>query len=164
MKCSSILLLAAAGTAAVPMLTTAVVAQDDLATLVEQRQQRMKSMSKSFGPIIPILKGESTDLAAATQAANVMHNAIVEAVEMFPPGTGKGEVEGSRAKPEIWTEAEEFEAAAQDLINATRELAAAGETGDIDAFRAAFQPMGAACGGCHRGPSEEGGKFRFPKE
>ena len=124
----------------------------------------MKTMGKSFGPIIPVLKGESTDLEAATVAAREMHDAVVKAAEMFPAGTARGEVDGSRAKPEIWSQTEEFSSASQTLIEATAGLVSAGETGDIEAFRAAFQPMGPACGGCHLGKSAEGGKFRFPKE
>ena len=139
-------------------------AQDDLGAMVEQRQQLMKTMGKSFGPIIPVIKGESTDLEAATLAAREMHDAVVRAAEMFPAGTARGEVDGSRAKPEIWSQSEEFTNASNTLMEVTAGLVTAGESGDIEAFRAAFQPMGPACGGCHRGKADEGGKFRFPKE
>ena len=47
-------------------------AQDNPSEIVKERQQLMKTMGKSFGPIIPVIKGESDDLAAAEAAAQTM--------------------------------------------------------------------------------------------
>lgn len=141
-----------------------LAAQTDLTEAVERRQELMKTMGGTFRTTLPVFRGESTDLAAAGEAAQTGHDAIAEAITLFVEGTARGEVEGSRAKPEIWTEREDFEAAANALMDAFANLAAAADTGDIDQFKAAFQPLGRACGGCHEGPREEGGKFRFPEQ
>lgn len=144
--------------------TLTLSAQDKLSVAVEERQQLMRSMGKAFGPIIPVIKGESEDLEAAALAARSLNSAIAKSVKLFLPGTAKSEVHGSRAKPEIWELNAEFHSAAEKLIEVSEVLAIAGDSGDIDAFRAAFEPMAQACGACHLGSSDKGGKFRFPKD
>lgn len=136
----------------------------DPAETVKKRQELMKSMGKSFGPIIPVIKGESQDLEAAGAAAAAMNEAIVASLALYIEGTAVGEVPGSRAKPEVWTKSAEFKKAADELVAASAALAEAAKTGDVDQFKAAFQPLGAACGGCHEGKGNLGGKFRVPKE
>lgn len=141
-----------------------LIAQSDLAAIVTERKDIMKSMSASFRPLVAVLKDESTDLSEAAVAARLMNDGIVEASKLFPEGTAKGEVEGSRAKPEIWTERAEFDAAANALIEASAKLVVAANAGDVDAFKALFPMVGQTCAGCHEGSGKDGGKFRFPKE
>lgn len=153
--------------AVLAMLTFAVggtsSAQDDPIEIVKERQQLMKTMGKSFGPIIPVIKGESDDLDAAEAAAQTMHESIKKLARLFPVGTAVDEVEGSRAKPEVWTQSDDFANAINDLIQATADFSDAFNTGDKEAIGAAFKPVGPACGSCHLGPADEGGKFRAPK-
>ena len=144
--------------------TGSLNAQSDMAAVVKERQDLMKTMGRSFGPLVAILKGESTDMQAAAAAATAMNEAIVKAATLFPEGTAKGDVAESRAKPEIWTETAEFEAAAKALAEETAKLASAAESGDVDAFKAQFQATAQACGGCHEAKGGEGGKYRFPRE
>ena len=139
-------------------------AQSNAETIVKERQDLMKTMGRSFGPLIAVQKGESTDLAAATEAAQTMHDAIVKAAGMFPTGSATGEVSGSRAKPEVWTNAAEFKAASDDLINETAKLVEISKSGDLEAFKVQFPIVGRSCGGCHKGKGAEGGKFRTPKD
>jgi cytochrome c556 len=141
-----------------------ISAQADTASIVNERQELMKSMGGTFGPIVTFVKGKNTDLVGATAAAQKMHDSIVKAIGLFPAGTAKGEVPESRAKPEVWSNAAEFKAAADALIEASANLAKAGNSGDADAFKAQLQPVGKACGSCHKGKKEDGGKFRFPKD
>ena len=141
-----------------------LVAQSDPAAIVKERKDLMRSMSKSFKPLVAVVKDESTDLAAAATAAQTMNDGIVKAVLLFPVGTAKGEAAESRAKPAVWTESAEFEAAAKKLIDETVKLVEAANSGDVEAFKAQFQIAAKACGGCHEGKGKAGGKFRFPKE
>ncbi len=127
-----------------------------------ERQGLMQSNGSSFGPLVAILKGESTDLAAAAAAAQTMSDNMLKIPSLFPAGTAKGEVPGTRAKPEIWTERAEFEAAATALVEASANLVEAANSGDVDTFKAAFPALGQACGGCHEGNPAAGGKFLFP--
>ncbi|GIL03295.1 MAG: hypothetical protein BroJett030_31940 [Alphaproteobacteria bacterium] len=156
-------ILAGISVVGVALAPTAALTQEPAAA-VEKRQQLMKEMSRSFGPIIAVLKGESDDLDAAGTAAMTMSESMREAMTLFIEGTTAGEVTGSRAKSEIWSNSEEFKAAGDELINASAELAEAAKFGDVDQFKVAFQPLAAACGGCHEGPSRDGGKFRTPAQ
>ena len=47
-------------------------AQDNPTEIVKERQQLMKSMGKSFGPIIPVIKGESDDLSKQAKLLKVV--------------------------------------------------------------------------------------------
>lgn len=143
---------------------SASVAQTSGAEAVEKRIQLMRTMGKSFGPIITVAKGQSTDLAAAAAAAKTMQESMQISSTLFLEGTAKGDVPGSRSRPEVWTNAEEFKTASEKLIKASGDVAAAAQSGDLDKFKSLIQPLGAACGGCHLGKGGEGGKFRFPKE
>ena len=139
-------------------------AQSDPAATVMERQDLMKVMSKSFGPMIPVLKGESSDLETAAGAAQKINDTMTKLATLFPEGTAKGEVDGSRAKPAIWKKSDEFQAAAEAMISSSAGLVDAAKSGDVDTFKAAFGPVGQACAGCHEGKVSAGGKFRFPKE
>ena len=141
-----------------------VVAGTKDEALVKQRQELMGQMSKAFGPVFPILKGENPNLADAIPSTITWQTNAKQILASFPAGTDRDSVAGSRAKPEIWTEWAAFEAAANKLAEESGKLVEAAKSNDITAFRAQFKAFGQSCGGCHKGPTKEGGKFRFPKE
>jgi cytochrome c556 len=64
----------------------------------------------------------------------------------FGEGTDKGD---TKAKPEIWTEADKFRTAAAKMQEEMAKLNAAAKTGNQDTVKAAFGPVGQACKGCH---------------
>jgi len=145
---------------------TAAVSYADEKTdaLVKERQDLMKKMGGTFKVLVPIVKGENTNLSDAVPAATTVHEASKGIVAAFPEGSGRDEVPESRAKREIWLQWAEFEAAAEKLVEESGKLVDAAESGDVEAFRAQFKVYAAACGGCHEGPSKSGGKFRFERE
>jgi cytochrome c556 len=134
------------------------------AELVKQRQTEMGQMGKAFKVAIPILKGENPNVMDAMASVETWHTNAKKIAANFPPGTGRDAVPGSRAKPEVWSKRSEFEAAAAKLVATAEKLIAATKTNDINIFRTEFKEFGQACGGCHKGPGKEGGKFRFPKQ
>lgn len=132
--------------------------------LVKQRQGLMGQMGKAFGPVIPILKGENPNLADAIPSTITWQTKAKQILASFPAGTDRDSVAGSRAKPEIWTDWATFEAAANKLAEESGKLVEAAKSNDIAAFRAQFKPFVKSCNGCHKGPTKQGGRFRFPKE
>ncbi len=64
----------------------------------------------------------------------------------FVEGTDKGE---TKAKPEIWSEADKFRAAQTKMQDEMVKLNAAAKTGDLAQIKAAFGPVGQACKSCH---------------
>ncbi len=149
--------------AGVSALMTTDLAALEGAALVKERQAEMGQMGKAFPAAIPILKGENTNVMDAMPSAMTWQTNAKKIVANFPSGTGRDAVPDSRAKPEVWSKRSEFEAAAAKLATEAEKLVAATKTNDIDIFRTQFKEFGQACGGCHKGPKKEGGKFRFPK-
>ncbi|MFQ5974580.1 MAG: c-type cytochrome, partial [Alphaproteobacteria bacterium] len=119
---------------------------------------------RAFGPMVPVFKGENPNIADAVPSAETLNRNARKIVDNFPEGTGRDAVPESRAKPEIWLQFEEFKAAAEELIEESGKLVEAAKTDDLEAFQTQFKELGAACGGCHLGPRESGGKFRFEKQ
>jgi cytochrome c556 len=64
----------------------------------------------------------------------------------FGPGTDKGD---TRAKPEIWTEQDKFNAGAKKMQEEVAKLDAAAKSGNADSLKAAFGEAAKTCKGCH---------------
>lgn len=65
---------------------------------------------------------------------------------LFPAGSGG---EGSRARPEIWTNRADFERKAADLAAAATRLAERARAGDQTGFATQADAVEAACAACH---------------
>jgi cytochrome c556 len=135
--------------------------QYDLAKIVIERNGEMLEMQTAFWPLFNINNDKSTDLAAAVDAIKTIDENFARFLELLPEGTAGGQVPGSRAKPEIWTEPSEFSAVAERLRSATSRLSEVASTGDIDAFKLEFATFQPACFGCHDLKGSSGGQFRF---
>ena len=127
-----------------------------LTAAIEARQHQMQLFSYNLGILGAIAKGEEPyDAARATAAAgNLAAVAKLDRSIHWVEGTVQGEVPGTRAKAEIWSDAAGFDKVATELEVAADGLADAAGT-DLDALRAAMGPVGKACGTCHdnyRGP------------
>ena len=121
-------------------------------------------MSKAFGPLVQIVKGENENYDAAVASAEIMNANAKKIIANFPAGTGRDAVSESRAKPDIWTKRTDFEAAAAKLVEESDKLIAAAKSKDLQTFRTQFKSYATACGACHKGPKKSGGKFRFEAE
>jgi cytochrome c556 len=64
----------------------------------------------------------------------------------FIEGSDKG---NTRAKPEIWTEKDKFNAAVAKSQDDVNKLVAAGKTGNLDQIKAAAGAVGQSCKACH---------------
>ena len=136
--------------------------QSSPAQMVEQRQEVMKSLFPSYyREMAQVVRGQSNDLAAVATKAGQASEALKKAAVLFPQGTGREAVPKTRAKPEIWTQRPEFEAALTKLVTETDAIGAAAKTGNLDAVKAQWLKVAEACGTCHGGPVKSGGKFRF---
>ena len=85
--------------------------------------------------------------AASIAAANLAAIAGVSQAGYWIEGTDTS-VEGSRAKPEIWTDLAGFQQDGADLLAASIALSEVAGNG-LDALKAGFGPVGQACGACH---------------
>lgn len=148
------------------LLTTAVPAawgQSELAELVTERRGYMFDMQTAYWALFEVNSGKSDDLAKAAEGAATINESIGKFLQLLPPGTAGGEVPGTRAKPEIWTQHDEFLATAEALRNANLAIIEAANAGDMDEFKARFETVTAACTGCHGLRPSSGGPFRYQK-
>jgi cytochrome c556 len=114
------------------------------------REAAMKLNGRSASAINKFLR-DSTGTLADVQAAAAALKAEAPDLEtflaLFPEGSA---VEGSDAKPEIWTNWDDFQAKSQAFVDGVAALDTAAAGGDSAAIATAFQQMGGACTACHQ--------------
>lgn len=115
----------------------------------EARVAAMKTFGSGMRTVGQFLRngtGTIEEVAEATGAMVASASDLDAVLALFPEGSAVGD---SEAKPEIWTNHEDFQAKALHLVEAVAALDAAARSGDVDALAAAAQATGASCGGCH---------------
>ena len=116
---------------------------------LDARKSHMGLNGFNLGPIGAMVQDKmpyDAEVAAAA-AANLAAMASMSQDSYWVEGTDSS-VEGSRAKAEIWSDPEGFDAEIMKLAAATTALAAVAGDG-LDAMKAAFGPVGQSCGSCH---------------
>ena len=141
------LILAAA---AVVGLTSALPAAAQFAKpedAIKYRKSAMFVMATHFGRVGAMANGKIPfDPKAAADNAEIATMMSKLPFAGFVEGTDKGE---TKAKPEIWSEADKFRAAQTKMQDEMVKLNAAAKTGDLAQIKAAFGPVGQACKSCH---------------
>lgn len=139
--------LAAAAIAAITGIAAAQ-GMDPLAAAVKARQSHMFLYQFNLMTLGGMAQGGVPYDTGAAQAA--AHNLValsgLDQSAYWLPGTAQGEIDGTRARPEIWNNIEDVMAKVQAL-NAAATTAAAAT--DLAGLQAAMGPLGAACGACH---------------
>ncbi len=127
---------------------------------VKVRRAVMKELgvhNKAFKKFFKVKKSKKAKKREAKPADMEMRAIAIAAMakrlpSMFAKGTSLADMPGKTgAKPEIWSRAMEFEAAANNLKALAEKVQAATLTGDKGKIKAAFGVMGKkGCGGCHK--------------
>jgi adenylosuccinate lyase len=118
-------------------------------SVVDQRQQQLKQMLKTFEIPGGMVRGRiADDPAQWDRAVKALAQQARAPWPLFNEGTpGRG----SRAKPEVWTDAAGFKARQQSFFNAVDELAnVRQQTQDPSRWRAAVDRVEAQCVACHQ--------------
>jgi cytochrome c556 len=119
----------------------------DAEDATEYRQGALHVLGNHFGRIGAMVTGKAPFDAKAVQInADIASTMIKLPWAAFIDGSDKGE---TAAKPEIWSQADKFKAAALKAMDKVAELDAAAKTGDQEKIKAAFGAAGQACKGCH---------------
>lgn len=127
-----------------------------LESATKARNAQMSMIGFHTGLLGDMAKGATPyDAAIATAAAeNLSAAASMKRMVLWLEGSEQGAVPGSRAKPEIWTDAAGFEEKAVALETAAAAMVDAAGS-DLESLRAAMGALGGTCGDCHkayRGP------------
>jgi cytochrome c556 len=114
---------------------------------IKYRRSAMSLQGTHVGRVFAMANGK-VPFDAKVAAENIEIAAMLNRLQFaaFVEGTDKGE---TRAKPEIWTEKEKFNAAIKKSQDDVNKLAAAGKTGNLDEIKTAVGAVGQSCKACH---------------
>jgi len=123
---------------------------------VKARNAHMGLYAFNLGLLGDMAKGTTEYNADIAQAAasDLAALAALSQASYWPEGTAQGEVEGSRAKSEIWTDGGGAMKLAVEMQTASAALADVAGNG-LEALQAGIGGAGKVCGDCHkayRGP------------
>lgn len=150
MKQTSRLPRAAALVTALLGLPLAAVAQTPTKAeqTIKYRQAALTLLGWNITPIAAMMKGEAPfDAKKVELHATRLQQVAPMIVEGFPEGTQSGAP--TKAKPEIWSNMDDFKAKAADLEKASAGLVAAARTGDQKQVGQALGAVGNSCKACH---------------
>jgi adenylosuccinate lyase len=117
-----------------------------------ERHEAMEAVGSAFKPLVAMAKKETPfDVEVVHKNATTIADKLKEASTLFPAGSGGGE---SRAKPEIWSDADGF---AKSMKDAQAAAVALQSIKDEEEFRPAFGTVGTSCRDCHE-------KYRLPRK
>lgn len=114
---------------------------------IKYRKAAFTVIASHFGRIAAMANGKAPFDAAAAQAnAELVATLSKLPYAGFIDGTGSGD---TKAKPEVWSEADKFKAAASKMQDEVVKLNAAAKSGNIDQIKAAVGDVGKSCKACH---------------
>ena len=124
-------------------------AADDNKAVMTYRNRVMGGIGSNMGSISDILKGKVSYSSMLIHYAKALHEQTKTIATVFKQDT-RGTDKRTRAKDEIWDNWTDFEMNANALVEATAQLVAAAESGDMGQIGQAVQAVGGACGDCHK--------------
>lgn len=121
---------------------------DDKEPLQSYRQSWFAMLGTNFGPMVAMLKGEMpwNDDLLKSFSENLATLTTVDITYGFAPGSHTGK---TRAKPEIWDNADDFKAKLADMRDAAAALREAVNSGDKKAIGEGIAKTGGTCKACH---------------
>lgn len=142
MKRITIVLLALAG-----LVSFSAQAQMKPEDAIKLRQSAMKLIGYNFGSIGAMVNDKKPyNKDEAIRNATNVEGLSTQPFEFFVAGSDKGE---TKAKADIWKEADKFKAAADKFQAESAKLAQVSKTGDMAALKTQFGATAQACKGCH---------------
>jgi cytochrome c556 len=113
---------------------------------IQQRHEAMEAIGEAMGTLGAMAKKEQpfdAEIVQASAASIAEH--LAQAAELFPEGSDKGDAQ-TWAKPEIWTDREQFDKSLEVAHQAAIELQSVTEA---EAFLPALGKLGNGCKSCH---------------
>ena len=114
---------------------------------IKYRQSAMSLQGNHMARVFAMANGQ-VPFDAKVAAENIEIVAMLNRLQFtaFIDGSDKG---NTRAKPEIWSEKDKFNAAIAKSQEDVLKFAAAGKTGSLDQIKAAAGAVGESCKACH---------------
>jgi cytochrome c556 len=130
----------------------------DIAAVMHARHEHYEEMGKAMKGIGDQLKSRSPDLSVIRRNAATIAQYGPQVLTWFPEGSGPETGRRTRAKAEIWSDAETFRQRSQAFEAEAANFNRTAQGADIEAIRTAHGELGTSCKNCHdrfRGPEEE---------
>ncbi len=127
----------------------AEVASSDEPEVIDQRQANFEAISDAFKVIRTELEGDAPDFATIEAQATDINTRAQQVGDYFPMGTSVDDGFDTEALPTIWETPAEFEAAAQNFIEASATMVTLAGEGDAAAIGAQVGELGGTCKACH---------------
>lgn len=122
-------------------------AQEKPENYIRLRKANQQVVSWHMRQLAPMVKGQQAlDVAAATNAANVLAVLAPVFATAFPAGTDQGD---TRARPEIWSQPDKYKQAMDRYIAESSKMLEAAKSGNADNIRTQFGALSKTCSGCH---------------
>ena len=128
----------------------------DHAAIMKARHDHYEEMGDAMKAIGAQLKGSSPDVSLIQQHAATIARYGPQILTWFPEGSGPETGIETRAKAEIWSDAETFRQRAQAFESEAARFNATAQGGDVAAIREAQKALGKSCSNCHD-------RFRAPE-
>ena len=142
------------GAIAVTAVVTISAAATTGTEAIKQRQKEMEGVKNGMMTLGAIAKKEKPFDAEVVQAsAAKISDHLAKATELFPEGSDTGEIQ-TWAKPEIWTDREQFDTIMKSAHQAAVDMQSVSEA---NAFPPALGKLGMGCKSCHD-------LYRLPKK
>ena len=123
-------------------------AQQKPEDIIKYRKAVMVVQSWNMRPMAAMVKGQQPyDAALFAWYAGVIQSTSFMMPDAFLPGSDKGD---TRAKPEIWKNADKFKQTMDGFNSDAAKLVAASKAGTLDAVKGPFGALAKNCGGCHK--------------
>ncbi|WP_181701936.1 c-type cytochrome [Chthonobacter albigriseus] len=146
---NSRLLASVFGLAALSVVSTMAVAQEDP---IKAREELMEEIGDQMKILGPMAQGKADyDAAKAAAALEKISANAADFPNHFPEGSDQGKTE---ALPAIWENKADFEAKSKQLSDDAK-AAVTAAAGGLEAFKPAFGQMASNCKSCHE-------KYRKP--
>ena len=130
----------------------------EIAALMHDRHENYEAMGKAMKGIGDQLKSEAPSVEVIQRHAALIAGHAPQIPGWFPHGSGPETGRRTRAKAEIWTDADTFRQRAEAFAQEAARFNRTAQAGDIGAIRAGQPELGKACKNCHdrfRGPEDE---------
>ncbi len=117
--------------------------------VIDERQDNFEAIGAGFKAVRGELERGTPDYALIAARANDIAARAGRIADHFPAGTSVDDGHDTEALPAIWTQPEEFRAAAAKLAGEGAKLAQLAPGADKAALAAQAKAVGAACKACH---------------
>ena len=115
---------------------------------VKYRTSAFQVMGTHFSRLGAMANGK-VPFDAAAAAANADIVAMMSKLPFTAFGEGTDKVANTRAKPEVWSEADKFKAGATKMQEEAAKLQAVAKGGNLDQIKAQFGATAQTCKACH---------------